>query len=113
VTAAPPSPVAAAPIPGARGVSPRHRRRQPPENAGLDWACRLLFGSDGRVVARRKGQPAPAGFTRAEAYLALPRAANPRLLVPLGSPRAAGAALARNHDATSRQARLARASGSG
>jgi hypothetical protein len=77
--------------------------------AGLDWACRLLFGSDGRVVARRRGRPAPAGFTRAEAYLALPRAANPRLLVPLGSPRAAAAALARNHDATSRQARLARA----
>jgi hypothetical protein len=77
--------------------------------AGLDWACRLLFGSDGRVMACRRGQPAPAGFSRAEAYLALPRAANPRLLVPLGSPRAAAAALARNHDATSRQARLARA----
>ncbi|MGH9012176.1 MAG: hypothetical protein ACRDYF_20380, partial [Acidimicrobiia bacterium] len=45
----------------------------------------------------------------AEAYLALPRAANPRLLVPLGSPRAAAAALARNHDATSKKARLARA----
>ncbi|HYT40061.1 MAG TPA: hypothetical protein VEN99_11150 [Acidimicrobiia bacterium] len=80
-----------------------------PPTAGLDWACRLLFGSDGRVVARRRGQPAPAGFTRAEAYLALPRAANARLLVPLGSRRAAAAALARNHDATSRQARLARA----
>ena len=77
--------------------------------AGLDWACRLLFGSGGPVAARRRGEPAPAGFERAEAYLALPRAANPRLLVPLGSPRAAAAALARNHDATSKKARLARA----
>jgi hypothetical protein len=80
-----------------------------PSTTGLDWACRLLFGSDPRVVARRRGQPAPAGFTRVEADLALPRAANPRLLVPLGSPRAAATALARNHDATSKKARLARA----
>jgi hypothetical protein len=80
-----------------------------PATAGLDWACRLLFGADSRVVARRRGGSAPAGFARAEAYLALPRAANPRLLVPLGSPRAAAAALARNHDATSRKARLAKA----
>ena len=80
---------------------------------GLEWACQLLFESDGPggrgVVARRRGQSAPAGFRRAESYLALPRAANPRLLVPLGSPRAAAAALARNHDATSKKARLARA----
>jgi hypothetical protein len=76
---------------------------------GLDWACRLLFGSDGRVATRRRGQPGPAGFERAEAYLALPRAADPRLLVPLASRRAAAAALARNHDATSRKARLGRA----
>lgn len=80
-----------------------------PPTAGLDWACRLLFGSGGPVLARRRGEPAPAGFERAEAYLALPRAANARLLVPLGSPRAAAAALARNHDATSKKARLARA----
>jgi hypothetical protein len=77
--------------------------------AGLDWACRLLFESGGRVLARRRGQSAPAGFVRAEAYLALPRAANPRLLVPLGSVQAASAALARNHDATSTKARLVRA----
>jgi hypothetical protein len=81
----------------------------PPPTAGLDWACRLLFGSGGPVAVRRRGEPAPAGFERAEAYLALPRAANPRLLVPLGSPQAAATALARNHDATSRKARLARA----
>jgi hypothetical protein len=85
-----------------------------PPSAGLDWACRLLFGSPegagGPVVARRRRQPAPAGFTRAEAYLVLPRAADPRLLVPaLGSSRAAAAALTRNHDATSTKARLARA----
>jgi len=80
-----------------------------PPTAGLDWACRLLFGSGGRVAARRRGEPAPVGFERAEAYLALPRAANPRLLVPLGSPQAAATALARNHDATSKKARLARA----
>jgi hypothetical protein len=77
--------------------------------AGLDWACRLLFESDGRVVARRRGQAAPAGFERVESYLALPRAANPRLLVPLSSPAAAAAALARNHDATSTKARIGRA----
>ncbi|HET9770270.1 MAG TPA: hypothetical protein VFS16_05230, partial [Acidimicrobiia bacterium] len=77
--------------------------------AGLDWACQLLFEADDRVVSRRRGQAAPTGFARAESYLALPRAANPRLLVPLGSPQAAAAALARNHDATSRKARLARA----
>jgi len=92
VSPAPPSPVAEAPV-----------------TSGLEWACRLLFGADERVAARRRGQAAPAGFTRAEAYLALPRAANPRLLVPLGSVRAAAAALTRNHDATSRQARLAKA----
>lgn len=80
-----------------------------PPTAGLDWACRLLFGSGGSVAARRRGEPAPAGLERAESYLALPRAANPRLLVPLGSARAAAAALGRNHDATSRKARLARA----
>jgi hypothetical protein len=85
-----------------------------PPSSGLDWACGLLFGSsdgDGRrVVARRRGRPGPAGFTRAEAYLVLPRPADPRLLVPaLGSPRAAAAALARNHDATSTKARLVRA----
>lgn len=80
-----------------------------PPTAGLEWACHLLFDADGRVVARRRGRPAPGGFTRAEGYLALPRAANPRLLVPLGSPRAAATALARNHDATSKKARLARA----
>jgi hypothetical protein len=61
-------------------------------------------------VARRRGAgSAPAGFVRAESYLALPRAANPRLLVPLGSGAAAAAALARNHDATSAKARLGRA----
>jgi hypothetical protein len=86
-----------------------------PPTAGLDWACRLLFGSDGGpVVARRRSAgarklPAPAGFARVEAYLALPRASDPRLLVPLGSAKAAAAALARNHDATSRKARLGRA----
>jgi len=86
-----------------------------PASAGLDWACRLLFGSSddgGRrpVVARRGGRPGPAGFVRAESYLALPRATDPRLLVPAhGSPRAAAAALTRNHDATSTKARLVRA----
>ena len=60
-------------------------------------------------MARRRGQAPPAGFERAEAYLALPRAANPRLLVPLGSRQAAATALARNHDATSTKARLGRA----
>jgi hypothetical protein len=80
-----------------------------PSSSGLDWACRLLFESDGRAVARRRGQAPPAGFARVESYLALPRAANPRLLVPLGSPRAAATALARNHDATSTKARVGRA----
>lgn len=96
------------PPPGGREVSPEQRRPEPPGNTGLDWACRLLFGS-GRVETRRRGEAAPAGFDRAEAYLALPRAANPRLLVPLAAPRAAKAALARNHDATSTKARVARA----
>src|SRR2546423_3014880 len=97
-----------------------------PPTAGLDWACRLLFGSAGpradggcppgrggvsrqRVAVRRRRERPPAGFGRVEAYLVLPRAANPRLLVPLGSPQAAATALARNHDATSKKARLARA----
>jgi len=83
-----------------------------PPTSGLDWACRLLFESGGRVVSRRRSAgspPAPAGFDRIESYLALPRAANPRLLVPLGSSQAAAAALARNHDATSTKARIGRA----
>ena len=60
------------------------------------------------AACRRRERP-PAGYGRVEAYLVLPRASNPRLLVPLGSPQAAGSALRRNHDATSRKARLARA----
>jgi len=61
------------------------------------------------VAACRRRERPPAGYGRVEAYLVLPRASNPRLLVPLGSPQAAGSALRRNHDATSRKARLARA----
>jgi hypothetical protein len=80
-----------------------------PPTAGLDWACRLLFGSGGPVAACRRRDRPPAGYGRVEAYLVLPRATNPRLLVPLGSPQAAATALARNHDATSKKARLARA----
>ena len=80
-----------------------------PPTSGLDWACRLLFGSGGPVAACRRRERPPAGYGRVEAYLVLPRASNPRLLVPLGSPQAAGSALRRNHDATSRKARLARA----
>ena len=75
--------------------------------SGLDWACRLLFEGSEAVHARRRGEAAaPAGFRPAEAYLVLPRATNPRLLVPLRSSRAAAAALARNHDATSKKSRL-------
>ena len=75
--------------------------------SGLDWACGLLFGGNDAVHARRRGEgPAPAGFRPTEAYLVLPRATNPRLLVPLRSTRAAAAALARNHDATSKKSRL-------
>ena len=77
--------------------------------SGLEWACRLLWGNRPEVaVARRRGQ-LPAGFRPAESYLVLPRAANPRLLVPADAPRAAAAALARNHDATSRRSRLVKA----
>jgi hypothetical protein len=80
-----------------------------PPTSGLDWACRLLFGGNEAALPRRRGQgPRPAGFRPAESYLVLPRAANPRLLVPLGSPKAAAVALSRNHDATSRTSRLAR-----
>ena len=77
-------------------------------SSGLEWACRLLWGANDSVQARRAGAP-PAGFRPVEAYLPLPRASNPRVLVPLGSPRAASAALARNHDATSRKSRVVKA----
>lgn len=76
---------------------------------GLDWACRLLWSGSDHVRATRGQRTLPAGFRLAEAYLPLPRAASPRLLVPLGSARAAAAALSRNHDATSRKSRLAKA----
>jgi hypothetical protein len=77
--------------------------------SGLEWACRLLWGDHPEmVVASRRRRP-PAGFRPAESYLVLPKAANPRLLVPLGAPRAAAAALSRNHDATSRRSRLVKA----
>ncbi len=33
-----------------------------PSTAGLDWACRLLFESDGKVVARRRGQSRSGGL---------------------------------------------------
>lgn len=79
-----------------------------PATSGLDWACRLLWGDRDQVVVRRRRRRIPPGFAPAEAYLVLPKAANPRLLVPTGAPRAAAAALARNHDATSRRSRLAK-----
>jgi hypothetical protein len=78
-----------------------------PATSGLDWACGLLFGAGDAVHAgRRGGGAAPPGFRPAETYLVLPRATNPRLLVPVRSARAAAAALTRNHDATSRRSRL-------
>ena len=77
--------------------------------SGLDWACRLLWGGRPEVVVARRRGRIPAGFHPAESYLVLPKAANPRLLVPLQAPRAAAAALARNHDATSRRSRLVKA----
>ncbi|HEY3238041.1 MAG TPA: phosphotransferase [Acidimicrobiia bacterium] len=77
--------------------------------SGLEWACRLLWGGHPEVVVARRKRRLPAGFRPTEAYLVLPKAANPRLLVPLGAPRAAAAALARNHDATSRRSRLVKA----
>jgi hypothetical protein len=79
--------------------------------SGLDWACRLLWGGREGVLAVRPGaggdSPPPGSVV--ETYLALPRASNPRLLVPLASRRAAAAALARNHDATARKSRLVKA----
>lgn len=77
-------------------------------SSGLEWACRLLWGGNDAVRVRRGGD-LPAGFRPVEAYLPLPRAENPRVLVPLGSRRAASAALARNHDATSRKSRAVKA----
>jgi hypothetical protein len=77
--------------------------------SGLEWACRLLWGGDDHVVVARRRRRIPAGFRPTEAYLVLPKAANPRLLVPLGAPKAAATALARNHDATSRKSRLVKA----
>ncbi|HLF41666.1 MAG TPA: hypothetical protein VI854_09375 [Acidimicrobiia bacterium] len=85
--------------PGGSGVAP---------TSGLDWACGLLWGGHDAVRSRRSG-PVPPGFRAAESYLVLPRASNPRLLVPLASSRAAAAALARNHDATSRKSRMVKA----
>jgi hypothetical protein len=80
-----------------------------PPTSGLDWATSLLFGGSEAALPHRRGQGRrPAGFRPVEGYLVLPRAANPRLLVPLGSSKAAAVALARNHDATSRTSRLAR-----
>ena len=77
--------------------------------AGLEWACRLLWGGRDDVVVTRRRRRIPAGFRPTEAYLVLPKATNARLLVPLGAPRAAATALARNHDATSRKSRLVKA----
>ena len=78
-------------------------------SAGLEWACRLLWGGRDDVVVTRRRRRIPAGFRPTEAYLVLPKATNARLLVPLGAPRAAATALARNHDATSRKSRLVKA----
>ncbi|MGH9040192.1 MAG: phosphotransferase [Acidimicrobiia bacterium] len=77
--------------------------------SGLEWACRLLWGGRDDVVVARRRRAIPAGYRRQESYLVLPKATNPRLLVPLGAPRAAAAALARNHDATSRKSRMVKA----
>lgn len=114
---------AAVTAPGDRGVPENTGPRGVPDNtpegagslpgalptSGLEWACRLLWGGRDDVVVARRRRRIPAGFRAAEAYLVLPKAANPRLLVPLGAPRAAAAALARNHDATSRKSRLVKA----
>ena len=77
--------------------------------SGLDWACRLLWGGRPEVAVTRRRGRTPVGFRPVESYLVLPKAANPRLLVPLRATRAAAAALARNHDATSRRSRLVKA----
>lgn len=95
------------PSPAAGTLEAAHSGGLP--TSGLDWVCRLLWSGSDHVRATRGQEPLPAGFRLAEAYLPLPRAASPRLLVPLGSARAAAAALSRNHDATSRKSRLVKA----
>jgi hypothetical protein len=110
---------AAVTAPGDRGAPDGTGDRGAPDNAagslgalptsGLEWACRLLGGGRDDVVVARRRRGIPAGFRPTEAYLVLPKATNPRLLVPLGAPKAAAAALARNHDATSRRSRLVKA----
>jgi hypothetical protein len=77
--------------------------------SGLEWVSRLLFPAGAAVRRLGPGEAAPAGFRRAGSYLVLPRAAEPRLLVPLGSSRVASAALRRRDDSTSARARLGKA----
>jgi hypothetical protein len=76
---------------------------------GLEWVSRLLFPAGSAVRRLGPGEAVPAGFRRAGSYLVLPRAAEPRLLVPLGSARVASAALRRRDDSTSARARLGKA----
>jgi hypothetical protein len=78
----------------------------PDLGTGLDWATRLLFPAGPAVRRMTSGEALPAGFTPAGSYLVLPRAADPRLIVPLGRPAVTGAVLRRRDDATSVRARL-------
>ncbi|MEX2275787.1 MAG: hypothetical protein WEA10_09550 [Actinomycetota bacterium] len=80
----------------------------PASAAPLDWLLPVLWPGPG-VHA---GLEAPSGQRVVASYAVLPSPAKPRLLVPLGAPRAAAAALLQFNQAMRQPARLRKAAGS-
>jgi hypothetical protein len=73
----------------------------------LEWLAEVLWGPDpGVEVAVGR---VPAGTAAAQRWGVLPSLSRPRVLVPLGSRRAAGQAVRRYSDGMTRPARLAKA----
>jgi hypothetical protein len=75
--------------------------------AELSWLARLLWGARGVEVSA--GRPLPAGHRVEAAWGILPDRTRPRLLVPLGSPRAAATAMLQFNNAMTQPSRLAKA----
>jgi hypothetical protein len=78
-------------------------------NQELAWLAKVLWGPTPELRAR-VGEAGP-GFRAMAAWGVLPSSRRPRVLVPLGSPRAAAGALRQYNDAMSGRARLAKALG--
>jgi hypothetical protein len=79
-----------------------------PVSQELAWLAEVLWGPTPRLRVL-VGEGGPPGFRTLAAWGILPGRGRPRVLVPLGAPRAAAGALRQYNDAMSLRARLAKA----